>query len=60
MYKRQGYGNGQESGEGGLYLDGESQHLVKQMDFTFGDGDKGSIFLISQVDELLPEVKRCV
>ena len=52
-----GYGNGQESGEGGLYLDGESQHLVKQMDFTFGDGDKGSIFLISQVDELLPEVK---
>ena len=32
-----GYGNGQDSGEGGLYLDGESQHLVKQMDFTFGD-----------------------
>ena len=51
------YGNGQDSKEGGLYLDGESQHLVKQMDFTFADGENGSIFIISQVDELLPEVK---
>lgn len=51
------YGNGRSSVEGGLYLDGESQHLVKQLDFTFGDGEEGSIFLISQVDEYLPEVK---
>ncbi|MCI8829815.1 MAG: HAMP domain-containing histidine kinase [Lachnospiraceae bacterium] len=51
------YGNGRGSVEGGLYLDGESQHLVKQLDFTFGDGEEGSIFLISQVDEYLPEVK---
>lgn len=27
------------------------------MDFTFADGENGSIFIISQVDELLPEVK---
>lgn len=43
--------------EGGIYLDGESQHLIKQMDFTFPDGDEGSAFIISNVDDLVPEVK---
>ena len=27
--------------QGGIYLDGESQHLIKQMDFTFPDGQEG-------------------
>ena len=43
--------------EGGIYLDGESQHLIKQMDFTFPDGEGGSAFIISNVDDLVPEVK---
>lgn len=43
--------------EGGIYLDGESQHLVKQMDFQFPDKTEGSVFIISNVDDLLPEVK---
>ena len=43
--------------EGGIYLDGESQHLVKQMDFQFPDKIEGSVFIISNVDDLLPEVK---
>ena len=43
--------------EGGIYLDGESQHLVKQMDFQFPDKIEGSEFIISNVDDLLPEVK---
>lgn len=43
--------------EGGIYLDGESQHLIKQMDFTFSDGSEGSTFIVSNVDDLLPEVK---
>jgi signal transduction histidine kinase len=38
-------------------MDGEKQHLIKQMDFTFSDGDEGSIFIISDVDDLVPEVK---
>ena len=37
--------------EGGIYLDGESQHLVKQMDFQFPDKTEGSVFIISNVDE---------
>ena len=43
--------------EGGIYLDGESQHLIKQMDFQFSDGAEGSVFIVSNVDDLLPEVK---
>lgn len=43
--------------EGGIYLDGESQHLIKQMDFDYPDGTHGSAFIISNVDDLVPEVK---
>ncbi len=43
--------------EGGIYLDGESQHLIKQMDFNYPDGSQGSAFIISNVDDLVPEVK---
>lgn len=43
--------------EGGIYLDGESQHLIKQMDFQFPDGDYGTAFIISNVDDLVPEAK---
>lgn len=46
--------------EGGIYLDGESQHLVKQMDFQFPDKTEGSVFIISNVDDLLPEVKSMI
>ncbi len=43
--------------DGGIYLDGQSQHLIKQMDFQFPDGQDGSAFIISNVDDLVPEVK---
>ena len=51
------YGNGNEDIEGGIYLDGDSQHLLKQIDFVFPDGEDGSLFLVSNVDELIPEVE---
>lgn len=43
--------------DGAIYLDGESQHLVKQIDFLFPDGGLGSVFIISNIDGLLPEIK---
>ena len=46
--------------EGGIYLDGESQHLIKQIDFSFTDGMPGSVFIVSNVDDLLPEVKSMI
>ena len=51
------YGNGNEDIEGGIYLDGDSQHLLKQIDFVFPDGEDGSLFLVSNVDELIPVVE---
>ncbi len=45
---------------GGIYLDGDSQHLIKQMDFLFPDGSEGSLFIVSRVDDFVPEVKSMV
>lgn len=54
------YGNGGADIEGGIYLDGDSQHLLKQMDFLFPDDEEGSLFLVSKVDEIIPEVKSMI
>lgn len=43
--------------DGAIYLDGETQHLVKQMDFLYPDGDEGSLFIVSNVDGMIPEIK---
>ncbi|RKD35092.1 sensor histidine kinase [Lacrimispora algidixylanolytica] len=43
--------------DGAIYLDGESQHLVKQIDFLFPDKGLGSVFIVSNIDGLLPEIK---
>lgn len=51
------YGTGGADIEGGIYLDGDSQHLIKQMDFLYKDGDEGSLFIVSRVDKLMPEVR---
>ena len=39
------------------YIETEAQVLVKQMDFRFRDGSDGSIFLISQLNQILPETQ---
>lgn len=54
------YGDIEGNIEGGIYLDGDTQHLIKQMDFLYPDGKKGSLFIVSNVDSLLPEVKSMV
>lgn len=43
--------------DGAIYLDGESQHLVKQIDFLFSDKGLGTVFIVSNIDGLLPEIK---
>lgn len=43
--------------EGGIYLDGDSQHLIKQIDFQYSDGTEGNVFIVSNVDDLVPEVE---
>lgn len=54
------YGDLEEGLEGGIYLDGDSQHLIKQLDFEYSGGDRGSVFIVSSVDDYIPEIKSMV
>lgn len=54
------YGEMDGTFEGGIYVDGDTQHLIKQIDFTYPDMQKGSVFIISKVDEFIPEVKSMI
>lgn len=39
------------------YLDEKMEHLIKQRDFLFADGQQGSIYLITNVVDVIPEIK---
>lgn len=43
--------------EWGNYLDSETEHLIKQRAIEFTDGSDGSILLVTNVVEVVPEVK---
>ena len=42
----------------GVYMDNEAHALIKQVDFQFSDGTPGSVFIISNVSEIIPEIKQ--
>ena len=45
-----------ENSKNGIYLGGEAQALVKQIDFLFEDGAKGSAFIVTDISNAIPEV----
>lgn len=45
-----------ENSENGIYLGGEAQALVKQIDFIFEDGSQGSAFIVTDISNAIPEV----
>lgn len=44
----------------GIYLGGEVQCLMSQQDFLFTDGGEGSLFIVTNVEPMLPEVRSVV
>lgn len=44
----------------GIYVDNADHALIKQVDFRFSDGTKGSAFIISDVQEMIPEMKEMI
>lgn len=42
----------------GIYIDSTEEILVKQLDITFENGDKGSVFIVTSTKELVPEVQK--
>lgn len=43
--------------EGGFYIDANTPVLLKQQDFYFEDGSEGSIFIITDARNLIPQIK---
>ncbi len=46
-----------QSAGSGFYLEGEEQALIKQIDVAFADGGRGSVFIITSLEQILPDVK---
>lgn len=51
------YGEGDNNSEYGIYYGGLSQCLVKQIDFTDGQNNKYSAFIITATSQIIPQVK---
>jgi signal transduction histidine kinase len=43
--------------DGGMYMGGKSPFLVKAQDFYFSDGGEGTIFVITELNTLVPQIK---
>ena len=41
----------------GYYLDSGTEHLIKQRDFSFPDGASGSVFVVTNVADMIPEAR---
>ena len=54
------YGSQDSASENGLYLGGTMQVLIKQVDFVYSDGDKGSAFIVTNVNDAIPEVREYI
>ena len=51
------FGSADDNVNAGTYMDVGEQVLVKQIDFHFMDGDEGSAFIVTRMEEVVPEIK---
>lgn len=51
------YGTGSTEVDGGIYIGGNNPFLVKVQDFIFTDKSKGTMYVITDLDVLMPQVK---
>lgn len=51
------YGSADVNANSGTYIDGEEQALVKQIDFTDQEGRDSSVFIVTRLEEMVPEIK---
>ncbi|MCI9416861.1 MAG: HAMP domain-containing histidine kinase [Eubacterium sp.] len=52
-----GYGAYELDAVSGTYVDGEEELLIKQINFSFSNEDRGSVFIVTASYEVLPEVR---
>ncbi len=51
------YGSSSADEEGSVFVGGEAQALIKQVDFMTEDGREGSLFVITSVSQAVPQMK---
>lgn len=51
------YGDAEMAENSGRYIDGEQQVLIKQIDFEYADGNPGSAFIVTILEESVPEMR---
>ena len=54
------YGTQGSLSENGIYVGGSLQVLIKQVDFQFTNGDKGSAYIVTNVNDAIPEVRQYI
>lgn len=52
------YDKEKTEGSSGIYMEGEEQVLLKQIDFEYPDGSEGTIFIVTSMERVVPEVKK--
>ena len=55
-----GYGEYESNANNGMYIGGDCQVVVRQIDFVSEDAKPGSLFIIMNVNNVVPELKRLV
>lgn len=45
-------------GGSGIYVEGDAQVLLKQIDFRYRDNGRGTVFIVTSMQKVLPEVKK--
>lgn len=48
------------SHEENLYIYGDYEYLVKQISFTFTDNSVGSVYMVTRMDRIIPQLKRMI
>lgn len=51
------YNNHSTEVDGGIYLGGKNPILLKQQDFVYQDGSEGTVFVLTDVDNIVPQLK---
>ena len=54
------YGSQDSAPENGLYVGGTMQVLIKQVDYVYANGDKGSAYIVTNVNDAIPEVREYI
>jgi signal transduction histidine kinase len=51
------FGSGNTDVDGGIYIGGKNPYLIKSQDFYFSDSAEGTIFVITDLNTLVPQIK---